>query len=385
MAQPVINEGEVERGRRRVLGWAQGGCGAGHTIGGSTFRRAGSQGGRGELPGRGGVAKKNVGLVRSTSYLGESASTWGCKNGTSLDIASRTSGRPPTGYHHTGTARSPAPGILGLPRPCRPCLAASPPRELAGARRTPWLPPASTFGQGRPPSRSFLLGSRIQDSPTRPSWTSLTVTALSAATFAAATVTASATATATLPNAITGVPFAAASLAVVVAVLAVLVPTAVATATVAAASVAVLAATLAAPALAVVSLASSFAPPPSPPLPSPPAALATATPRRRIRRPLSPLHRHHPRSTLSTAAVAPHLHRCRRPLSAPVVACDAPHKPRRAEGGAHAPPSGPFYPPVHTFYNNKKNILYISSVYFTRPRSVASPSVTFRSVPVPVQ
>ena len=88
MAQPVINEGEVERGRRRVLGWAQGGCGAGHTIGGSTFRRAGSQGGRGELPGRGGVAKKNVGLVRSTSYLGESASTWGCKNGTSLDIAS---------------------------------------------------------------------------------------------------------------------------------------------------------------------------------------------------------------------------------------------------------------------------------------------------------
>ena len=46
MAQPVINEGEVGRGRRRVLGWAQGGCGAGHTIGGSTFRRAGSQGGQ---------------------------------------------------------------------------------------------------------------------------------------------------------------------------------------------------------------------------------------------------------------------------------------------------------------------------------------------------
>ena len=71
MAQPVINEGEVGRGRRRVLGWAQGGCGAGHTIGGSTFRRAGSQGGRGELPGRGGVAKKNVGVFRSKSYLGE--------------------------------------------------------------------------------------------------------------------------------------------------------------------------------------------------------------------------------------------------------------------------------------------------------------------------
>ena len=73
MAQPVINEGEVGRGRRRVLGWAQGGCGAGHTIGGSTFRRAGSQGGRGELPGSGVVARKNVGLVRSIRYLGEFA------------------------------------------------------------------------------------------------------------------------------------------------------------------------------------------------------------------------------------------------------------------------------------------------------------------------
>ena len=54
--------------------------------------------------------------------------------------------------------------------------------------------------------------------------------------------------------------------------------------------------------------------------------------------------------------------------------------PRRAEGGAHALPSGPFYPPVHTFYNNKTIILYISSVYFTRPRIVASPSVTSRTV-----
>jgi hypothetical protein len=71
MAQPVINEGEVGRGRRRVLGWAQGGCGAGHTIGGSTFRRAGSQGGRGELPGKEGFARKSAG-VRSRSYLGES-------------------------------------------------------------------------------------------------------------------------------------------------------------------------------------------------------------------------------------------------------------------------------------------------------------------------
>ena len=73
MAQPVINEGEVERGRRRVLGWAQGRCGAGRTISGSTFRRAGSQGGRGELPGSGVVARKNVGLVRSIRYLGEFA------------------------------------------------------------------------------------------------------------------------------------------------------------------------------------------------------------------------------------------------------------------------------------------------------------------------
>ena len=52
MAQPVVNEGEVGRGRCRVLGWAQGGCGAGRTIGGSTFRRARSQGGSGELPGK---------------------------------------------------------------------------------------------------------------------------------------------------------------------------------------------------------------------------------------------------------------------------------------------------------------------------------------------
>ena len=32
MAQPVINEGEVGCGRRRVLGWAQGDCRAGHTF-----------------------------------------------------------------------------------------------------------------------------------------------------------------------------------------------------------------------------------------------------------------------------------------------------------------------------------------------------------------
>jgi len=48
------------RGRRRVLGWAQGGCGVGRTIGGSTFRRAGSQGGRGELPVNGGRRQKSA-------------------------------------------------------------------------------------------------------------------------------------------------------------------------------------------------------------------------------------------------------------------------------------------------------------------------------------
>ena len=47
----------VGRSSRRVLGWAQGGCGAGRTIGGSTFRRAGSQGGRGEPAGREGFAR----------------------------------------------------------------------------------------------------------------------------------------------------------------------------------------------------------------------------------------------------------------------------------------------------------------------------------------
>ena len=69
MAQPVINEGEVERGRRRVLGWAQGGCGAGHTIGGSTFRRAGSQGGRGELPGKEGFARKSAGYAQEAIWV----------------------------------------------------------------------------------------------------------------------------------------------------------------------------------------------------------------------------------------------------------------------------------------------------------------------------
>ena len=73
MAQPVVNEGEVGRGRRRELGWAQGGCGAGRTIGGLTFRRARSQGGSGELPGKQGVARKNRGYRLANPLLGESS------------------------------------------------------------------------------------------------------------------------------------------------------------------------------------------------------------------------------------------------------------------------------------------------------------------------
>ena len=75
-AAGVINEGEVGRGRRRVLGWAQGGCGAGRTIDGSTFRRARSQGGSGELPGKHVVARKSA-WVRSISYwTGISWAVW---------------------------------------------------------------------------------------------------------------------------------------------------------------------------------------------------------------------------------------------------------------------------------------------------------------------
>ena len=87
---------------------------------------------------------------------------------------------------------------------------------------------------------------------------------------------------------------------------------------------------------------------------STPAHTATCTTpshhhHRRRRRPAvpSPPPPPSPPRTLSTAAVAPHLHRCRRPLSAvpaPVVSCDAPrragHTPRHWEFGTL------FYPPV---------------------------------------
>ena len=58
------------RGRWRVtsLTAASSRARAGHrTIGGSTFRRAGSQGGRGERPGRGGPAKKVRGKTNKLS------------------------------------------------------------------------------------------------------------------------------------------------------------------------------------------------------------------------------------------------------------------------------------------------------------------------------
>ena len=77
-AAGVINEGEVGRGarRRRVLGWAQGGCRAGRTILHSDWRldisprRAGLPGGRldsrGWLPGKGGASPElNVPNVRA--------------------------------------------------------------------------------------------------------------------------------------------------------------------------------------------------------------------------------------------------------------------------------------------------------------------------------
>ena len=37
--QPVVSEGAAGRGRRRVLGWAQGGCRVGQSICGPSFRR----------------------------------------------------------------------------------------------------------------------------------------------------------------------------------------------------------------------------------------------------------------------------------------------------------------------------------------------------------
>ena len=75
MAQPVINEGEVGRGRHRALGWAQGGCGAGRTIVAvrqHISRRAGSQGGSGERAGsrEEGVARKKCVQAWGVSTLG---------------------------------------------------------------------------------------------------------------------------------------------------------------------------------------------------------------------------------------------------------------------------------------------------------------------------
>ena len=61
---------EVGRSSRRVLGWAQGGCGAGRTVGGSTFRSrwfAGAQ----RRGSREGVPRQKSAWVRPIRYLGE--------------------------------------------------------------------------------------------------------------------------------------------------------------------------------------------------------------------------------------------------------------------------------------------------------------------------
>ena len=61
------HEGKVWRRRRRALGWAQGVCRAGRTIGGSTFRRDGWEG---PADGNEASAPKNC-VARTKRYLGE--------------------------------------------------------------------------------------------------------------------------------------------------------------------------------------------------------------------------------------------------------------------------------------------------------------------------
>ena len=61
------HEGKVWRRRRRALGWAQGVCRAGRTIGGSTFRRDGWEG-----PADGNVVSARKTAWQRRSYLGES-------------------------------------------------------------------------------------------------------------------------------------------------------------------------------------------------------------------------------------------------------------------------------------------------------------------------
>ena len=74
MAQPVINEGEVGRGRRRVLGWAQGGCGAERTIGRLDISPSWFAGGQRRASWEGVPSQKSA-WVRPISYLGELCSS----------------------------------------------------------------------------------------------------------------------------------------------------------------------------------------------------------------------------------------------------------------------------------------------------------------------
>ena len=60
------HEGKVWRRRRRALGWAQGVCRAGRTIGGSTFRRDGWEG-----PADGNEASAPKTAWHAKRYLGE--------------------------------------------------------------------------------------------------------------------------------------------------------------------------------------------------------------------------------------------------------------------------------------------------------------------------
>ena len=72
MAQPVINEGEVGRERRRVLGWAQGGCAGPDTPLAARHFAALVRRGQRRARRERGPRQRNVGLVRSKSCLGES-------------------------------------------------------------------------------------------------------------------------------------------------------------------------------------------------------------------------------------------------------------------------------------------------------------------------
>ena len=124
-------------------------------------------------------------------------------------------------------------------------------------------------------------------------------------------------------------------------------------------------------------------PPHTPPLALHPRTTTTVA----AAAPLSPLHRHHPHRH------APSPPRPSRPISIAAAALSPPYPrlscrvtPRTPQGGAHAPPLGPFYPPVHTFCYNKRSSCtrLLSTSTHPRPRapsprrsSVARPTPPF--------